>query len=263
MGNGHRRSGNARLRGPGPVTVGAAPREMHHGIDRAVLERFYQGRRKLRGNGTVDNTYFGGDPAYRQLSEEIGGAILASQIQQRSVRISMLGDQRPHQIVHVATRGRYIREAGLARGLRAALANGEQRSLDQSFLRGIAGDRIQRIRAGDDDRAPLAGKVGGKRFYPHERRHQDIVPTGMQRCGSALAIGLGTGNDDSHGSIKKSGSGPMLEFTSSLGPNRGCIFAASCAGNVMGRGTIRPRDQSAKLHGITGNGCVAGNRRFA
>src|SRR5215813_9140369 len=172
----------------------------------------------------------------------------------------MLCDERPHQIADIATRGRDICEAGLTRSLCAAVADGEQWSFDQNFTRGIAADRTRRISAGNDDRTPLACKIGGERFYPHERRHQDVVPAGAQLCGSSLAIGLWTGNDDSHGSIEKSWSGPMLQLTSSLGANRGCIFAASCAYNVMGRGAVWPRDQSTKLHGVTGNDCVAGDR---
>jgi hypothetical protein len=210
LANGHCWSGNACLRGPGKVVIGAAPREMHYGIDLTGLKRIYQCRRKRRTNGTIDNTHLGGDPVRRQVSEEIGGAIRAGEIQQRGIGVSMLGDESPHQIAHVATRGHDIPEPGLARGLRAAMTDGEQRQLRQSFARGIACNRICRIRASNDDCAPRASKISGKWFYPQERRHQNVVPVSTEHGGSSLAIGPWTGNDDSHGSIEKSRPGPVL-----------------------------------------------------
>jgi hypothetical protein len=55
----------------------------------------------------------------------------------------------------------------------------------------------------------------------------------------------------------------VLELSSGLGADRGCVFAVSATGNITCSAAVRPRDQSAKFDGITGDGCVPGDRRPA
>ena len=98
---------------------------MQHGVDLAGLQRRDQLRRKRRGDRAIDDPHLGGDAVRGQFADQIGGAILAGQIEQRRRRIGVpLGDQ-PHQIAHVAAGRGDVGKSRLPRGVGAALADRE------------------------------------------------------------------------------------------------------------------------------------------
>ena len=171
---------------------------MQHRVDLAGLKRRGQRGRKRRGDRSVNDRHLRRNAVHDQFGHQIGGAILAGKIKQRRRRIGMtLGDQL-HQIAHVATGRSDVGKSRLPRGVGAALADRDQRQLDERCARRVAGDGAGRIGAGDDDPAPGAGKIGLNRLDPQQRRDQRSVSTRAQSGGGAFAIGLRAGDDQAH-----------------------------------------------------------------
>ena len=116
---------------------------MQHGVDFTGLQRGGQLRREGCGDRAVDHRHFGGDAVHDQFADQIGGAVLAGEIEQRRRRVGApLGDQ-PHQVAHVAAGRGDVGEARCARGLGAALADRKQRQIEQRLARRMVGDRAR------------------------------------------------------------------------------------------------------------------------
>ena len=108
------------------------------------------------------------------------------------------------------------------------------------------------------------------------------MPTGTQQGSSSLAIALRTGDNDAHFPIspcmilsenrfplfgimhqsKNPGPARCLSSRPASVPIVG-VLAASATGNITCSAAVRPRDQSAKFDGITGDGCMPGDWRLA
>ena len=59
---------------------------MQYGVDIAGFKRGSQDRRKDFGDSSIDDLHLGFDAMCRQLRHKIAGAILACEIEQRSLR---------------------------------------------------------------------------------------------------------------------------------------------------------------------------------
>ena len=164
----------------------------------AGFQRSHQFVGKRRGDGAIDHAHLRRDGVAGEFPDQIGGAVLASKIEQGCLCIGVaLGDEL-HQIVHVAASRSDIGKARLLRRFRAAAADGIDGQFKQRGEGRIAGDRAGRIGAGDHDRPPGAAEIGFDRLDPHQRHLPHVMAARGQGGGGAFAGGLRAGDDDAH-----------------------------------------------------------------
>ena len=248
---------------PRNIVFCASTRKMHYGIDFVAFERFDQRLRQWHSDSAVHYAHFNGDPPCRQFGNQITRTIFSGEIEHGRFNLAPARRNQPDEFTHIAVRRRDVREPGSSCRLRTPRPDGKQWEFDQRVTRRIASNRIWRVRAGDCERAPLSTEIDRNRFYAHQWRHQHVVAARPQSGRGTFGVSLWASHDDTHGSIKKSGAGAMLELASCLGADGLRIFAMPGAGDVVHSAPIRPGDHSTKLHCITGNRCVTRNRSLA
>ena len=103
------------------------------------------------------------------------------------------------EIADVAVRRHDIGEALRQRGVGGAAADGIGRALEQRLQRRMIGDGAQGVDAGHRNRMPVAVEVGVDGLDPQQRRQHDLAAARAQLRRRALAIGLWSGDKDTHG----------------------------------------------------------------
>ena len=135
---------------------------------------------------------------HRQFADQIGGAVLAGEIEQRRLGVGVALDEELHQIAHIAAGRGDVGKAGAQRGVGAAPADRDHRPRDQRRARRIIGDGRGRIAAGDDDGAPIAGEIGGNRLDPHQRRQQHVMAARSAARARCARRRLRAGDNEAH-----------------------------------------------------------------
>ena len=278
-------STSARSRTPASLAqstnaVGAAAGEMQHAVELPGGERRPHRRRKGRGlDGAIDRHGAHRHVVCRERGGEVDGAVLAREMEQGSAGAAPA--QQAHEVAGIAVGRGHRAEARRARGLGAAAADREQRQLHELGTARMRRDRARRVGAGDDDAGPIVSKstmaeVGiGDGFDAQQRSEQDVVAARAQRCGGALAVGLGPGHQQAHASHsvpshfvslhrgEEIGAGAGFELAAGVGAERRGVGDGARARGLEGFAAVGLGDQAAERQAAVRDGGVAGDRRAA
>ena len=122
------------------ITLDAAPREMQHAVDAALIQRRPHGRRKFFSlGGPVDHHGANGEARHRQFT----GSILAGEIKQRQPRAGKPLRRESREVIGVAVGRCYFGEAYGPCRLCAAAAHRQHRQSQQLPALRMIGERTR------------------------------------------------------------------------------------------------------------------------